>query len=69
MREGYHFTVIWVLIFGGVALVGAVTVISYAVWLAHKASDLYSEVRMLGQRAEEAGELLGRIQLPSSIHE
>ncbi len=60
---------IWVLIFGGIALFGAVAVISYAVWLAHKASDLFSEVRMLGQRADEAGELLGRIQLPTSIHE
>lgn len=60
---------IWVLIFGGIALLGVVTVVSYAVWLAHKVSDLYSEVRMLGQRAEEAGELLGRIQLPASSHE
>ncbi len=60
---------IWVLIFGGIALLGVVTVASYAVWLAHKASDLYSEVRMLGTRAEEAGELLGRIQMPASTHE
>ncbi len=60
---------IWVLIFGGVALLGVVTAVSYAVWLAHKTSDLYSEVRMLGKRAEEAGELLGRIQLPSSIQD
>ncbi len=57
---------IWVLIFGGIALLGVVTVVSYAVWLAHKTSDLYSEVRMLGRRVEEAGELLGRIQLPAS---
>ncbi|MDO5735395.1 MAG: hypothetical protein Q4P15_02860 [Propionibacteriaceae bacterium] len=60
---------IWVLIFGGVALLGAVTAVSYAVWLAHKASDLFSEVRMVGRHAEEAGELLGRIQLPSGSHE
>ena len=60
---------IWVLIFGGVALLGMVTAVSYAVWLAHKTSDLYSEVRMLGKRAEEASELLGRIALPSSIHD
>ncbi len=60
---------IWVLIFGGIALLGVVTLVSYAVWLAHKTSDLYSEVRMLGQRAEEAGELLGRIQPPASSHE
>lgn len=60
---------IWVFIFGGIALLGAVSAVSYAVWLAHKASDLYSEVRMLGKRAEEAGELLGRIQLPASSQE
>lgn len=61
--------VIWVLIFGGIALLGLVTALSYAVWLSHKASDLFSEVRMLGQRAEEASELLGRITLPSGTHE
>ncbi|MEO7588554.1 MAG: hypothetical protein ABIS84_11070 [Arachnia sp.] len=60
---------IWVLIFGGVALLGVVTAVSYAVWLSHKVSDLYSEVRMLGQRAEEAGELLGRLQLPAGNHD
>ncbi|MGO1384011.1 MAG: hypothetical protein ACTHWA_00925 [Arachnia sp.] len=60
---------IWVYIFGGIALAGLVSVVSYAVWLAHKASDLFSEVRMLGQRAEEAGELLNRIQLPSGTRE
>lgn len=62
-------SVIWVLIFGGVALLAVVTAVSYGVWLAHKVSDLYSEVRMLGQRATEAGELLGRIQLPSGRHD
>lgn len=60
---------IWVYIFGGIALAGVVSVVSYAVWLAHKASDLFSEVRMLGQRAEEAGELLNRIQLPAGPRE
>lgn len=52
---------IWVVVFGGVALAGLVTVVSYAVWLAHKASDLFSEVHMLGQRAAEASELLAAI--------
>ncbi len=60
---------IWTLVFGGIALIGVVTLVSYAVWLAHKVSDLYSEVRMLGQRAEEVGELLGRIQLPVGSRE
>lgn len=69
MCAGYHSFVIWVLIFGGVALLGLVTAVSYAVWLMHKASDLYSEVRMLGRRADEATELLARIQLPSGSHE
>lgn len=56
---------IWVLVFGGIALAGLATVISYAVWLAHKASDLYSEVRMLGRRAEEVQQLLEGIKLPA----
>ena len=60
---------IWVFIFGGVALFGAVVIISYAVWLAHKVADLYSEVRMLGKRAEEVGELLGRLQPPAVMNE
>lgn len=55
---------IWVLVFGGIALAGLVTLVAYAVWLAHKASDLYSEVRMLGRRAEEAVALLEGIKLP-----
>ncbi|MCC2593164.1 hypothetical protein LKO27_07035 [Tessaracoccus sp. OS52] len=54
---------IWVYVFLGIGLAGLVTAVSYAVWLAHKASDLYSEVRMLGRRAEEAAELVGRLQL------
>ena len=55
---------IWVFVFGGIALLGLVTTIAYALWLAHKASDLYSEVRMLGRRATEAGDLLASIKLP-----
>ena len=57
----------WVLVFGLIALGGAVMVVSYAVWLWHKASDLFSELEMLGRRAEELSELLSRLQpeLPS----
>lgn len=64
-RPGSIRRVIWVYVFLGIGLAGLVTAISYAVWLAHKASDLYSEVRMLGRRAEEASELLARIELPA----
>ena len=60
---------LWLFVFGGVALISVVSTISYAVWLVHKASDVYSEVTMLGRRADEAAELLGMIQLPSGSHE
>lgn len=52
---------IWVLVFGLIALGGLIMVISYAVWLWHKLSDLFSELEMLGKRAEELGALLARI--------
>jgi len=54
----------WVLIFFGIALIGAITVASYAVWMAHKASDLFSELQMLGTRAEELAALVSQVQLP-----
>lgn len=53
---------IWVLVFGLIALGGLITVASYAVWIWHKASDLFSEVEMLGRRAEELVSLLEQIK-------
>ena len=53
---------VWVLIFGGIAVAGLIMVISYGVWLWHKASDLFSELEMLGTRAEELADLVARIQ-------
>lgn len=53
---------IWVLVFSLIALAGLVMVVSYAVWLLHKASDLFSELEMLGQRAEELADLLAQIR-------
>jgi hypothetical protein len=52
----------WVLLFGLIALGGLITLVSYAVWLWHKASDLFSELEMLGKRAEELADLLSQIQ-------
>lgn len=52
----------WVLLFGLIALGGLVTAISYAVWLWHKASDLFSELEMLSRRAEDLAELVAQIQ-------
>ena len=55
---------VWVIVFGGIALAGLVMLISYAVWLAHKASDVWSEVDMLADRANELAELVGQIEVP-----
>ncbi|PZQ39664.1 MAG: hypothetical protein DI570_30825 [Phenylobacterium zucineum] len=60
---------LWVLIFGGIALAGLVMVISYGVWLWHKASDLFSELEMIGKRAEEFADLLGQIQPQAPVRE
>lgn len=62
---------LWVLIFAGIAVAGLIVAVSYAVWLWHKASDLFSELEMLGKRADELATLLAQIeptpaaQLPS----
>lgn len=52
---------VWVLIFFLIALGGLIMVVSYAVWLWHKATDLFSEIEMLGKRAEELADLLAQI--------
>ena len=59
---------IWVLVFGGIALAGLVTLVAYAVWLAHKASDLFAEMRVLGKRLGDIAELLGSIEVPDARH-
>ena len=56
----------WVLIFGAIALAGLVMVICYAVWLMHKASDLFSEVQVLADRGEQMAALLSRIEVPEN---
>ena len=55
---------VWVIVFLGIALAGLVMVICYAVWLAHKASDVWSEVSMLTDRADELAQLVGQIRVP-----
>jgi hypothetical protein len=58
--------VIWVFVFCGIALAGLIMLVCYAVWLAHKASDVFSELEMLGTRAEELGEIVGRLEFDSA---
>ncbi|MGC3956044.1 MAG: hypothetical protein QM804_17670 [Propionicimonas sp.] len=60
---------VWVLVFGGIALAGLITLVSYLVWLAHKAADLFSEIEMLGTRAGELAALLEQLELPTGTRE
>ena len=55
---------IWVIVFVGIGLAGVIMLISYAVWLAHKASDLFSELDVLAGRAGQLADLVGQIRLP-----
>ncbi|QLQ15469.1 MAG: hypothetical protein HZY73_07010 [Micropruina sp.] len=55
---------IWVLVFGLIALGGLVMTLSYGIWLWHKASDLFSELEMIAKRGEELADLLSQVKLP-----
>lgn len=55
---------IWVFVFGGIALVGLAMVVGYAVWLAHKAADVFSELVVLQHLAGQLAGLLGQIRVP-----
>jgi hypothetical protein len=57
---------VWVIVFVGIGLAGLIMLIGYAVWLAHKASDLFSELDMLAVRAGEFADLVAQIQVPES---
>jgi len=55
---------LWVIVFAAIAVAGLVLVVSYGVWLAHKTSDVLSEVSVLAERAGQLAELLAQIQPP-----
>ena len=59
---------VWVIVFVGIALAGLIMCICYAVWLAHKAADVWSEVDQLALRAAEFADLVGRIQVPERAY-
>jgi len=59
---------IWVIVFGAIGLAGAIMLISYAVWLAHKTSDLFSELDMLAVRAGELADLVSQIKVPERTY-
>jgi hypothetical protein len=58
--------VLWVIVFVAIAVAGLVMVVCYAVWLAHKSADLWSEVGVLSDRAGQLAELVAQIQPPAA---
>jgi hypothetical protein len=55
--------VIWVFVFGGIALAGLVMLIAYAIWLAHKASDVFAELKVLGRRGGQFADIVSQIKI------
>lgn len=55
---------LWVFVFGGIALAGLVMLISYAVWLAHKTADVLGELSVFSERLGQFGRLVAQIQMP-----
>ncbi len=55
---------VWVFVFGGIALAGVVMLVCYGVWLAHKAADVLSEVSVVGDRLGQLADLLAQIETP-----
>ena len=55
---------VWVIVFGSIALAVLVMLLCYAVWLAHKSGDVWSEVSVLADRADELAQLVGQIRVP-----
>jgi hypothetical protein len=60
--------VVWVIVFAGIGLAGVIMLISYAVWLAHKTSDVFSELEMLAVRADELAQLVSQIRIPERAY-
>jgi len=56
--------VIWVYVFGGIAVAGLIMLVAYGVWLAHKASDVFAELKVLGRRTGQLAELAAQVQVP-----
>ena len=55
---------LWVWIFGGLAVAGLVALVVYGVGLAHRAAAVRHEVEVTLGRAEEARALVAQLSLP-----
>jgi hypothetical protein len=58
--------VLWIIVFGSIALVGLLVLVCYGVWLSHKTADVISEVAVLTDRSGQLIHLVGQIQVPQS---
>ncbi len=56
---------LWLLVFGGIAVAGLVTLVSYAIWLAHKAADVLSEATVVSEQIGALGLLASQIEMPA----
>jgi hypothetical protein len=59
--------VIWVIVFAAIAVAGLLMLVGYGVWLAHKASDVFAELRVLADRGGRIAETLSRIEVPADL--
>ena len=57
---------LWVVVFLVIALAGLAMLVGYAVWLAHKSADLFSELGVLARLGGELAELLAQIRVPGA---
>jgi hypothetical protein len=58
--------VLWVVVFLVIALAGLAMLVGYAVWLAHKTADLFSELGVLGKLGSELAGLVAEIRVPGT---
>jgi len=52
----------WALVFIGIVVVGTIAMIAIGVWLVHRVTDLWSEVKMLGKHAGELAQVISQIE-------
>ncbi len=55
---------VWVIVLVVIAVLGVAMVVGYAIWLAHKASDVFGELKVVGDRLGQLSEILGRLEFP-----
>lgn len=60
---------IWVIVFAAIGVAGLLMLIGYAIWLAHKTSDLFAEMKVLGKRGGEFARIAGQIRMPDQASE